>query len=60
MSDANHTATAEIIWHFSCGNCGNWWSYATMETGWRPQRMTCPHCGHASGTVICETVPEKQ
>ena len=40
-----HRAVREIIWHFTCGHCANWWSYATMETGYQPQRLTCPHCG---------------
>ena len=35
----------ETIWHFTCIDCKNWWSYSTMEN-WRPIKpMFCPHCG---------------
>ena len=48
----NHTYTWERIYHFSCGNCKNWWSYATEEEreiqihNMKSRKMTCPHCGH--------------
>ena len=44
----NHHYTWERIYHFSCGNCRNWWSYATTEDSykWKSRKMTCPHCGH--------------
>ena len=44
----NHHYTWERIYHFSCGNCKNWWSYATTEDSykWKSRKMTCPHCGH--------------
>ena len=43
----NHTYTKELILHFNCAECMNWWSYATTDTVYqkRPE-MTCPHCGH--------------
>jgi len=43
-----HFYTWERIYHFSCGNCRNWWSYATEEDSykWKSRKMTCPHCGH--------------
>ena len=43
-----HFYTWERIYHFSCGNCKNWWSYATTEDSykWKSRKMTCPHCGH--------------
>jgi len=44
--EIKHTASREIIWHLGCANCGNWWSYATMESRFAPRRMTCPHCSH--------------
>ena len=42
--------TWERIYHFSCVNCKNWWSYATTEDSydWKSRRMTCPHCNHHS------------
>ncbi len=46
----DHLYTWERIYHFSCGNCKNWWSYATSEDSynWKSRRMTCPHCNHHS------------
>ena len=46
----DHLYTWERIYHFSCGNCKNWWSYATTEDSydWKSRRMTCPHCGYHS------------
>ena len=46
----NHLYTWERIYHFSCGNCRNWWSYATTEDSykWKSRKMTCPHCGQYS------------
>ena len=46
----DHLYTWERIYHFSCGNCKNWWSYATLEDSynWKSRRMTCPHCNHHS------------
>ena len=46
----DHLYTWERIYHFSCGNCKNWWSYATEEDSykWKSRKMTCPHCGHYS------------
>ena len=45
-----HFYTWERIYHFSCGNCKNWWSYATTEDSykWKSRKMTCPHCGQYS------------
>ena len=46
----DHLYTWERIYHFSCGNCKNWWSYATSEDSynWKSRKMTCPHCGQYS------------
>tara|TARA_B100000586_G_C19722757_1_gene266348 strand:+ start:168 stop:488 length:321 start_codon:yes stop_codon:yes gene_type:complete len=44
----NHLYTWERIYHFSCGNCKNWWSYATEEDSynWKYRKKSCPHCGY--------------
>ena len=43
----NHTYTKELILHFNCAECMNWWSDATTEIVYQKQsEMTCPHCGH--------------
>jgi hypothetical protein len=43
----HHTFSSEIIYHFNCGECKNWWSYASIESrySWQSSHMTCPHCG---------------
>ena len=33
----------EIIWHFTCEDCLNWWSIAATDN-WTPKSLTCPHC----------------
>ena len=38
-----HMYTSETIFHFTCGECKNWWSYAGSHT-WH-EDVTCPHCG---------------
>jgi DNA-directed RNA polymerase subunit RPC12/RpoP len=48
----NHEYTWETLYHFICGECKNWWSYASTETRWswdskwKRNNMICPHCGH--------------
>ena len=56
IQESKHTASREIIWHLGCANCGNWWSYATMEQRFAPKRMTCPHCSH-NAEVRCDGIP---
>ena len=34
----------ETLYHFNCGDCKNWWSYASVEN-YKPYVMFCPHCG---------------
>ena len=61
VDNKRHTWTSEKIYHFTCGSCKNWWSYAceTEYFGWRTLKvphfrnwveMICPHCGHKSIT----------
>ena len=63
VDNKRHTWTSERIYHFTCGSCKNWWSYAlqTEYFGWRTPKcpywncknwtqFTCPHCGHKSKT----------
>jgi hypothetical protein len=47
--------SVEILYHFTCEECKNWWSIATEpprsrylvgKDGWRPKEMWCPHCGY--------------
>jgi hypothetical protein len=44
----NHEYSWEMLYHFNCGECKNWWSYTTTETAyqWKSQKMFCPHCGY--------------
>tara|TARA_B100000965_G_scaffold39904_1_gene29383 strand:- start:4493 stop:4666 length:174 start_codon:yes stop_codon:yes gene_type:complete len=46
-----HKASIEILWHFNCGVCSNWWSYATVE-GYEPTKMKCPHCGQEGEIAV--------
>jgi len=45
-----HKYTFERIYHFTCGKCSQWWSYASSENGTIPDgyEMNCPHCGKQS------------
>lgn len=36
------TYTIEVLHHFSCYNCGGWWSVSDPP---RLQEWTCPRCG---------------
>ena len=40
-------AVKEIIWHLTCQQCNNWFTYATMEDKLCIDRYQfhCPHCG---------------
>ena len=44
-----HTFTQEVIFHFTCASCANWWSYATsVDLKLMDQPLTCPHCGYTA------------
>ena len=48
-----HEYTVEILYHFNCGVCSNWWSYAVTPTVLSDAELKmpngiehfCPHCG---------------
>ena len=41
-----HEYTTELLYHFNCGKCKKWWSYATtQEKDMEDESMHCPHCG---------------
>lgn len=48
------STSVEILYHFTCERCKNWWSIAMEKTGWNPKKMWCPHCGyvHANGGEV--------
>ena len=46
-----HTWTDEKIYHFTCGFCKNWWSYAGFFHNWK-HVMTCPHCGLKAECIV--------
>ena len=31
MEEKEHEYTMEAIFHFTCGKCSQWWSYASTE-----------------------------
>ena len=39
-------ASIEILYHFTCKSCKNWWSIAMEKPEWKPKEMWCPHCGY--------------
>ncbi len=43
-----HDYAWELLYHFNCAECKNWWSYTTTESryDWKEQEMSCPLCGH--------------
>jgi transcription elongation factor Elf1 len=43
-------AAKEVIWHLTCGECGNYWTYPTMQTDQDIGKMQlhCPLCGQKS------------
>mgnify|MGYP001596784937 CR=1 FL=1 len=48
--------TKETIWHLTCTECKNWFSYATSEKMKADRhRFSCPHCGHKGQ---CELEPD--
>ena len=57
----SHEYTVERLYHFTCGECQQWWSYASDHAvssrkhhRYWPHKdvslheMTCPHCGTKS------------
>jgi|TARA_B110000196_G_C20897593_1_gene544380 predicted small metal-binding protein len=49
--DHEHSYVFEILYHFTCGKCTKWWSYAktpdNKEEMYKKivKHMYCPHCG---------------
>ena len=49
----NHEYTVELLYHFTCGNCYLWWSWASTPTHIKKTPLSlpedepifCPHCG---------------
>ncbi len=39
-----HGYSIEVLYHFSCGKCQNWWSIGDFQSG-KNNHLTCPHCG---------------
>ena len=53
----DHEYTWEIIYHFNCGECMNWWSYASTLEYLKPDtivRLSCPHCGYRTKVKLKE------
>ena len=53
----NHEYTWEILFHFICAECKQWWSYAgTIENREDVPlpSMSCPHCGYKTQIKIKE------
>ena len=53
----DHEYTWETIYHFNCGECMNWWSYASTLEYLKPDtivRLSCPHCGYRTKVKLKE------
>jgi len=56
----NHDYSIEVLYHFNCGVCKNWWSYATTPAPHFIKDLElpkgidyyCPHCGADEVTEI--------
>ena len=43
-----HEDTLEDVYHFTCGQCQLWWSWASTPPQWsisHDKPLWCPHCG---------------
>jgi len=57
-----HRYTVELLYHFECELCHQWWSYAMTPTELNSgkslelnnEKVHCMHCGH---TTECEIKP---
>ena len=57
-----HPYVYEILYHFNCGECKNWWSYAktparerySLDEDMTGKYMHCPHCGQEAEVAIKE------
>ena len=64
MKNKKHQYTVELLFHFNCGTCENWWSYAStpycltgsIEYNSPPEHIDyyCPHCGSAEQIEVKE------
>ena len=49
-----HEYSIEILYHFTCNNCKNWWSYTSTPSRYssalrflpEDKVVSCFHCGH--------------
>lgn len=52
-----HEYTTETLYHFTCGQCSNWWSYAhatrkyDLKLPSALSTLSCPHCGSVDRTL---------
>ena len=53
-STMTHKYTIEMLFHFTCSQCKNWWSIALMHDKamnvYPEGKSYCPHCGKESIT----------
>ena len=58
----SHEFTVEVLYHFNCGECKNWWSQTstpdsnqtTLTCGVVGKYIYCPHCGANEKAIIKE------
>ena len=63
----SHEFTVEVLYHFNCHECKNWWGH-TMTPVFQHQHLTygmvgkdihCPHCGLKSDVKVKENFFEQ-
>jgi len=60
-----HQYTVEVLYHFTCNYCHEWWSYAFTPTKLHDQPLMlpddepfwCPHCGNQSKLKVKDGFP---
>ena len=59
-----HEYTIEILYHFTCGCCQEWWSYTHTPSKLEidlnlpnNEKLWCPHCGHTQKLKLTEGFP---
>ena len=58
---SKHSYVYEILYHFNCGDCKNWWSYASSEFNViLDKHMHCPHCGAERGLEVKDNLPIRE
>lgn len=58
MDKSTITASKEVIWHLTCGECHYYWTYPTMQMAEDVEGKVfyCPLCGVQSKVSVDDSV----